>query len=85
MPEITGPEPTIAEGFGIGLVIVVIAGKHRRADAAYFTGFKWCQLLAVIILNRHLHTGAFKPTGANARMRTIDGIMKSGRQHRNTG
>jgi hypothetical protein len=34
MAEIAGAEPAVAEGFRIGLGVVVIAGEHRRADHA---------------------------------------------------
>ncbi|MND59413.1 hypothetical protein D3C80_506130 [compost metagenome] len=76
MTEIAGAEPAVAEGLGIGLGVIVIAGKNGGADDADLAGFAGCEFLARFVLNLHLHAGTIKTTGAEPRVRAIFGAVE---------
>lgn len=81
MTKVARAEPAIAEGFGIGLGIIVVAGENGGTDYTNFAGFTCANLLASIVLDLHFHAGAVEAAGADARFRTVLGVMKRRRQH----
>src|SRR5216684_8265268 len=81
MAEIAGAEPAVAEGFRVGLRVVVIAGKHGGPDDADLAGLERFEFASVIALDRDLHAGARETAGADARMRPVLGIVQRRRQH----
>lgn len=71
MAEIAGAEPAVAEGFGIGVGVVVITGEDGGTDDADLAGFSRLHLFACVVLDLHLHACPVEPAGADPRFRTV--------------